>query len=405
MAKALRVLAFVAALLPVASASALESATGKGDLAGMEALRSGTLSFWVSARVPSDPRWAALAGELEKAYPQLQVEWKALKRDDFTPALDAALKANQAPDVVFVDNYAQEGPLVDGHGGRRMAGHPRHGEAGWWTILNGAPDKEVAEAFLLWLEQPAGVMPPQPLTQLLSADDKLQITSIAGAVIEASGALAERVFQDVMDSAAAPFAQNQVSTLVSSPKSNRTCLAGLEQIGGNSRLAFVAGTALEQGEESYGLLHSFLVFRKQGSAWKVLLFEPANSWPATQQLVAKFDSLGLLNQEPQGAETIALLAPGDGEKTARFPRAELAFQQTGGDGGATAIESQAFDPGRKVWYPAHLDWVREDRDPAAVTRMTVPFGVGMQPHRWRVLSISKEGAVMLSEWRTLDFTN
>jgi len=44
------------------------------------------------------------------------------------------------------------------------------------------------------------------------------------------------------------------------------------------------------------------------------------------------------------------------------------------------------------------------RDPASFT-IRAPFGVGRQPHRWRIWAVSARGAVARSEWRTLFYTN
>jgi hypothetical protein len=38
-------------------------------------------------------------------------------------------------------------------------------------------------------------------------------------------------------------------------------------------------------------------------------------------------------------------------------------------------------------------------------RIPEPFGMGVQPHRWRIWAIGKDGQVALSEWRTVLFTN
>ena len=37
--------------------------------------------------------------------------------------------------------------------------------------------------------------------------------------------------------------------------------------------------------------------------------------------------------------------------------------------------------------------------------MQAPFGVGQQPHRWRVWAVSDRGDVARSGWRTLFYTN
>ncbi len=43
-------------------------------------------------------------------------------------------------------------------------------------------------------------------------------------------------------------------------------------------------------------------------------------------------------------------------------------------------------------------------DPASIT-IRAPFGVGRQPHRWRIWAVSARGDVARSEWRTLFYTN
>jgi len=43
-------------------------------------------------------------------------------------------------------------------------------------------------------------------------------------------------------------------------------------------------------------------------------------------------------------------------------------------------------------------------DPASIT-IRAPFGVGRQPHRWRIWVVSARGDVARSEWRTLFYTD
>jgi hypothetical protein len=164
-------------------------ATGGLNLASTEGLRYGKLTFWVSSQWPSDPIWKSLVVELNRDYPELQVKWQVFERDAFLPALNKALDNHQVPDVVFTDNYAQEGPLVQRRAGRIMAGVPRHKERGWWMILNAAPDRKVAEAFFIWLEQPKDWEPTQPATQLLTTADEAKVVSIARETIGAFGVL------------------------------------------------------------------------------------------------------------------------------------------------------------------------------------------------------------------------
>jgi hypothetical protein len=174
--------------------------------ASTAALHGGTLSFWVSSQLPAALIWTDLTRELKNDYPGLQVQWRVFQKDAFLSALGDVLRSGQAPDVVFSDNYAQAGPLVQRHAGRIMTGLPRHGERGWWMILNGAHDRRIAEAFFIWLEQPKDWQPVQPATHLLTAADEVEIRAISKQTVEALGTLTVKLPQDELDPALAVFA-------------------------------------------------------------------------------------------------------------------------------------------------------------------------------------------------------
>jgi len=147
------------------------------------------------------------------------------------------------------------------------------------------------------------------------------------------------------------------------------------------------------------------VLRKDNPTWKVFFLEPSISLPSTEQMIAKLDGIGLSNDSRQAAASITLLTPADGDHTTRVPAPEIAFEQKGDIGELTGIESQYFDPGQVEWSPSAIHWVETNADSTGVTRSPAPFGVGMQPHRWRVWSVNRAGEVTLSEWRTINFTN
>jgi len=176
-------------------------------------------------------------------------------------------------------------------------------------------------------------------------------------------------------------------------------------VGGNTRLAFVALSTLEQSESSFGVVHLFLVLRKDGSTWKVLLLEPNNSLSGIDQLLARLDGVGLSNNSQRGGTNIRLLAPGEGDHVTGISATEIEFAVKGDIGELTGVESQFSNPEQMEWSPTTIRWVGRPADGDGISRMPAPFGVGKQPHRWRVWSISKAGTVTLSEWRTMNFTN
>jgi hypothetical protein len=384
-----KVLRMISALLIGWSAIAgiaqqsVESTEGLST-ASTEALHGGTLRFWVSSRLPAAPIWNGFTAELKNDYPGLQLQWKVIQRDTFLSALGDALRNGQAPDVVFSDNYAQEGSLVQRHAGRIMAGLPRHGERGWWMILNSAHDPKVAEAFFIWLEQPKGWQPVQPATHLLTAADEAEIRAISKETVEGFGTLPVKLPQDELDPAMAVFDWKPVRQRHTPEDERQNYSIAAEQVGGNTRLAFVALSTQKQSEGSFGVVHSFFMLRKDGSTWKVLFLEPSLSLSGIDQLLARLDGVGLSNDSQRGSTNIRLLAPGDGDHVTRFPATEIEFEVKGDIGELTGVESQYSNPEQMEWSPTTIRWVGRPADRDGISRMPAPFGVGKQPHRWRV---------------------
>ena len=367
-----------------------------------EALRDGKLTFWVSSRWTFDGE--GLVAELKKDYPKLQVQWRAFSPDAILPAIETARQNGTLPDAVFADNAAQERPLMNSGQMREIAGQPRRGDRGWWMALKDVPDEKVGEAFLVWLEQSPEWKAGLPATRLLTPADEAEVRSVAKEVMESFGSFPVRPPQDVMDTAISSFAWDWVRLNHRREGQKQSYTSKVEKVGGNARLAYILVSTLEQGEDSYGVLHSFMVLRKEGGRWKAMLLVPEGSLPMIEQMFGRIDSIGMSNDDLRGSSSVVLLAPGDGERATRFPKAEIAFEQEGDPGKLYGVESQYFDPGRKMWSPSRIDWI-DSKDGVPMTRMQAPFGVGQQPHRWRVWSVNKAGVVTLSEWRTIDFVN
>ena len=71
------------------------------------------------------------------------------------------------------------------------------------------------------------------------------------------------------------------------------------------------------------------------------------------------------------------------------------------------IEWQFGTPDGKDWEGSGFAFVPKagtHSDQASIA-MRAPFGVGRQPHRWRVWAVSDRGDVAGSGWRTLFYTN
>jgi hypothetical protein len=175
---------------------------------------------------------------------------------------------------------------------------------------------------------------------------------------------------------------------------------------GNSRLAFVLMSWVSQGERHFGKGHSALVLRKVGNLWKVLLYSPGPLPSLEDYILKSFDRMELRNGQPEAIAQVSLVSPVDHARIPRFPRpsGELEWKPLDPLPAGYVVEHQFGQPGKDSWSPSWILVVSPSRGQSLI-RMEIPFGIGMQPHRWRVWAISRTGVVSTSDWRTVDFTN
>jgi len=72
------------------------------------------------------------------------------------------------------------------------------------------------------------------------------------------------------------------------------------------------------------------------------------------------------------------------------------------------VEWQYGQPKGADWEGSGFAFVRrsaDDIESAPPIKMRAPFGVGHQPHRWRIWAINRRGDVARSPWRVLFYTN
>jgi hypothetical protein len=184
--------------------------------------------------------------------------------------------------------------------------------------------------------------------------------------------------------------------------------ASVDLLFGNGRIAYAAlsSEAKTKGTVScIGQLHSFVVLRKKADGWKVLLLMASTSLAQAESYAEGFERLGLLAGPAAEPAMPQLISPHDGEAQTRFPKQEIAWAQAA-NAVAYIVEARAgVVKNTAVEFGASGITFVDPQKYGSVVRMPSPFGVGMQPHRWRVWAIGKDGTVALSEWRTVNFTN
>jgi hypothetical protein len=372
----------------------------------LSSLRAGSLVVW-EAGSPQLLDWGEIRAQLAADFPGLRVLFRLVQPQQLMDELAKAQTEGSAPDAVFVDNWTQGGALIAQQHVIEMMGRSRFSPSrGWWFLMREGQYRETATAFLHWLEDDPHWIAPPFSTVGLNAADRPEIA--AAAVLAVSSLGSGSAATSIADTDAISFSTQGWGTYCGSV----TGMANpqVRFLAGNGRLAFAALTS-EAGStggktDCGGLMQSFVVLRKHSDGWKVLLLMPSVSLAQATSFGDNFSRLGLTpaNGTPPAPPT--LLSPYDGEPQTRFPKQQISWRQNSIRPAAYVVESRfgVAEGGFVEYGPSTINFV----DPAQygdVVRMPMPFGVGMQPHRWRVWAIGKDGEVALSEWRTVDFTN
>lgn len=371
---------------------------------GIRALRSGELTVWESGSGVL-LGWATIQNALKADFPDLQVKFRVVAPDHLIAEINAAKEAKTLPDVVFVDNWSQGAQLVQQQAVVEMMGRARFWASGWWFQMLAGPQPDSARAFLRWLEDSPHWQPPHMSIQGMTELDNQKVTSaslLAVAGIAGGGTLDSVIDPDASD-------HFNMSWGPACGQIARMSFPVIRFHYGNGRIAYaaVASEASSSGSaQCTGVMYTFLVLRKRPEGWKVLLLTPHITLELAVNFAHQFDQLGLGSRDSIPPYAPLLLSPIDGERQTRNPRQYLSWQQNVPRPVAYAVEWKYGRPSGDTasFSPSAID-VYPSINYGDVVRIPMPFGIGMQPHRWRIWAIGDDGQIALSEWRTVNFTN
>jgi hypothetical protein len=340
-------------------------------------------------------------------FPGLRVFFRLVQPQDLMSELARAGEQGGLPDVLFVDNWNQGGPLIAKPSAMEMMGRSRFSPSrGWWFLMRDGTNPAAGTAFLHWLEgDPHWTAPPFSKVGMTRADGE---QSAAVAVRAVSGVTGELAGSPLLDPDAVHFTAANWGTLCGSI--GKRTNPKLRFLAGNGRIAFASLTseAKSAGGQAAcgGLMNSFVLLRKRSGGWKVLLLMPSVSLPQAVSFGDNFNSLSLSVAKGISPAAPVLLAPHDGEPQTRFPKQDISWQQGSTRPAAYVVEVRVGQPGgADASYGSSMIYFADPAQYGDVVQMPMPFGVGQQPHRWRVWAVGKDGQIALSEWRTVNFTN
>jgi hypothetical protein len=333
-----------------------------------------------------------------------------------------------APDVAFIDNYRELQPLLESKVVLSAWGTSRFPTNGWWVIFKDTRHLAKAKAFVRWLNRAPGWQ-PKAATDALSkqAREAVQRTAVAAfhAMMSGDHARLERLLD--RDAARRRFVPIEANSRLS----NITPILTF----GNGRIAFVMLSAVGSGDSFYGLRQMIFIFRNQSDGWRILQMDPNARVPIVNPsqkiglppcnavvssrssclretdnilppLLRAFDSRIVGERAEPPPPSAVLVDPADRAVLPRWPeRPEIAWRSEGPTDSTFIVESQYWDPsGEGNWSVSDLTFADKSRGDQP-SRQRAPFGVGMQPHRWRIWTLVPSGAVSVSAWRTILFSN
>jgi hypothetical protein len=369
-------------------------------------LRSGQIVVWVVAR--PDYYSPAVATSFAKDFSTGKLVERQIPRETFVSQVNANPTDDSAPDLAFLDNYSLLEPLLQAKTVWLAWGEPRFATRGWWVIFKTTKHLTQARAFVRWLARAPGWQPRAKNVSIAPSD----ISTVQNASIMAihdllsGGQVALEALLD-KDAARGRPVQEDASTQLSDVQPILTF--------GNSRIAFTLLAVIASSDSFYGMRHMIFIFRNQGAGWRILMIQPNAPMPdsegvqgieANPPLLRAFDSHIVSDQAEPPPPAAVLVAPPDRAMLPRFPHLpDIAWRSAASADASFIVESQFSDPGDEAnWSVSNLTF-------AAVSRATqsfeerAPFGVGAQPHRWRIWTLGRSGTVSLTPWRTVLYTN
>jgi hypothetical protein len=371
----------------------------------LAALRSGQIVAWISARTAGTYS-PVVARSFAQDFPggKLVEVWIAPER--FVGQVQSSVPDDPPPDVAFIDNYRELQPLLEAGIVIKAWGRSRFPTRGWWVIFKNTNHLAQAEACVRWLNSAPGWQPwARNNTIPVEARDLVQKASIAAAEGVVSGDQA--TLETLLDSDAARSILPRFD-----PSAHVSDVQPIFTFG-NPRVAFVVLSVLASSDSFYGMRQMIFIFRNQGDGWRILRMDPDASIEITQgvgnvsppPLLRDFDLRIAKDQAEPPPPPAALTEPPDREVLPRFPHPEIAWESEAEPGARFIVEWQFTDPGDEVtWSVSGLAFA-----PVPPTghlfREQAPFGVGKQPHRWRIWTLGPSGAISVSSWRTVLFSN
>jgi hypothetical protein len=395
------------------SSSYGQTAGSFGQTAGSYGQTSGSYQgtpniFGQTANAPvrdpaRDAFWRTMAG----TYPNLYARYVDVNSDELQQKLAAAEGTKDYPDVLVAMTLPT---WWTGSGvGLTMLGLPNYfaqrddtkeaidlrARVGTAIVLARAPHPELARAFVVWVRDWGmcqASCDQMPLKKPLEQPARVAADAL-------HHVLQGEALGDDADVEMAQFNAELARRYALAPPLPQA-LDGLKyridviDAAANERLAVVSLRAIASSLQAFGVVHSLVVLRRDGSGqWKVLQISPnvlATGWGWPREYTAE-----VAPEKLPHVVGISQAAPVDGDN--RPPQPDL-WWDNGGGASMLVVEWQMRIGG---WTDSRMDLI-SDQANRTQTRIPAQFARTSGQYRWRVWSVGNGGVLKLSVWKQLN---
>jgi hypothetical protein len=361
-------------------------------------LYKGAMNLWISSQSKNFP--SQVVQEFHRDFPAFNLRDERVSPDAFSGAVSENAKDESHPDVAFIDNYRELHRLIAAKAVWLPWGRDRFRAIGWWVIFKDAKHIDQARAFFRWLSRSPHWHPMRVKRTTLSAE---QIQAIQWTSSEASHRMLAgdtAALDLLLDKDAVRFRL--------APADKGFELVDVKPIltFGSAETAFVILAAVGSGDEFYGVRYQAFILRNDSGDWRVLYFAENEDLGPGEELFHTFDEKMTSDRKSPPPPKADLVSPPDKARLPRFPtRPTIEWTVVSSTGLSFIVESEFGQPGVEESWSKSALWFVEVPGNHQTFATTAPFGVGMQPHRWRIWTLNPSGGISISDWREIDFTN
>jgi hypothetical protein len=324
-----------------------------------------------------------------------------------------AVRNHTEPDILAFDNYGIIDGIVTGLGTFAGIGSDQDirkslirvtesfeslqdGRGGWEFLTSTSRNYRQARSLAM-----AGLECKPELDRSPTEVDAGALEAVKTFSLSATHAFFERDQKKLDELSGGKYPGDSFHVPESASKIHESRICGLW---GNELVAFVNSVVIYENDLSLGKRNMLIVAQRPPSkGWRlnVISEHPVVISELYKQVSAL--SRGRSDDSIKAPELVS--PPHQARFDNRFPRSslpDLEWTSAGSNVVAYLVEAQ-FNYNRSPWSSGNF-WVYPGSRNEKTIKEKAEFGVGAQPHRWRVWAITDGGEARISAWRTIIYT-